>query len=45
MRQQWTESIIISIYIKDDKTDCNNYRGISLTNYMQNFIQYSMSQA
>jgi hypothetical protein len=27
---QWMESIIISIHRKSDKTDCNNYRGISL---------------
>jgi hypothetical protein len=26
---QWKESVIISIHIKDDKTDYNNYRGIS----------------
>jgi hypothetical protein len=28
--QQWKESIIVPIYKKDDKTDCNNYQGIYL---------------
>jgi hypothetical protein len=28
--QQWKESIIVSIYKKVDKTDCNNCRGISI---------------
>jgi hypothetical protein len=28
--QQWKESIIVPIYKKADKTDCNNYREISL---------------
>jgi hypothetical protein len=28
--QQWKESIIVPIYKKDDKADCNNYRAISL---------------
>jgi hypothetical protein len=28
--QQWKESIIVPIYKKSDRTDCNNYGGISL---------------
>jgi hypothetical protein len=27
---QWKDSIIVSVHKKGDKTDCNNYRGISL---------------
>jgi hypothetical protein len=28
--QQWKESIFVPVHKKGDKTDCNNYRGISL---------------
>jgi hypothetical protein len=28
--QQWKESIIVPVYKKGDKTDCNNYRGTSV---------------
>jgi hypothetical protein len=27
---QWKESIIVTFHTKGDKTECNNYRGISL---------------
>jgi hypothetical protein len=27
---QWKESIVVPIHKKNDKTDCSNYRGISL---------------
>jgi hypothetical protein len=30
LSEEWKESIIVPIYKKVDKTDCNIYRGISL---------------
>jgi hypothetical protein len=38
---QWREFIIIPIHKKSDKTDINNYRGMSFAiNFIQNFIKY-----
>jgi hypothetical protein len=31
--EEWKESIIVPIYQKGDKMDCNNYTGISLMSY------------
>jgi hypothetical protein len=30
LSDQWKKSIIVSVHKKGDKSDCNNYRGISL---------------
>jgi len=28
--EEWTYSIVVPVYKKDDKTDCSNYRGVPL---------------
>jgi hypothetical protein len=38
MRDQWKESIIVPIHKMGDKTDCNNYRGISLLSTSYNIL-------
>jgi len=30
VREEWEVTIIVPTYKEDDKTDCGNYRGISL---------------
>jgi len=36
--EEWKESIIVSIYKKGDKTNCSNYRDISLLTTMHKIL-------
>jgi hypothetical protein len=42
--EEWKESIIVPIHRKRDKTDCNNYRGISLSPRTYKFCPTFCSQ-
>ena len=42
--EEWKESIIVPIYKKVNKTDCSNYRGIPLANYVQNISTILLSR-
>ena len=41
---EWKKSIAVPIHKKGDKTNCNNYRGISLFQLRTKFCQTSCSQ-
>ncbi|PNF34643.1 hypothetical protein B7P43_G05860 [Cryptotermes secundus] len=41
LSDQWKESIIVPVHKKGDKTDCSNYRGISLLSTLYKIISQS----
>ena len=44
LSEEWKELIIVPIHKKDDKTDFNNYRGISLWQLCTKYYPTSFSQ-
>ena len=42
--EEWKESVIVPIHKKGDKTECNNYRGISFCQLHTKFCPTSCSQ-
>ena len=40
--EDWTSTVIIPLYKgKGERTECSNYRGISLSNVVEKYIQES----
>ena len=38
MTDEWKESTVVPIYMKEHKTDCSNYRGTSLVSTMYKIL-------
>jgi hypothetical protein len=44
LADQWKESIIVPIHKRGDKTDCNNFRGISLLSTSYKILSHILSR-